>query len=182
MRRSLVGRRFGRLKVKHFAGADKWRKTYWCCTCECGASLRVRGEKLLSGRQVSCGCARADKHVRREARLKVPSRKRKQIARMGASASRDAERVPPFSLDAHRAAEILGVSLERIELLARDKTLGSRYVRGALFVSAEQISAMAAEQARESRRCQHLSGGPPDAELDARALTDWRPEWGARVQ
>ncbi len=159
-RRSLVGRRFGRLKVKHFIGVDRWRQSYWCCACNCGASVRVRGAKLLSGRQVSCGCARADGEVRSVARMKVPAKQRAAIARQAAICGRGAERKPGYSMDAHRAAEILGVTVERIEILARDKTLGSRYRNGALFVSAEQISAMAGERERAKRRCQSL---PADA-------------------
>ncbi len=144
--KSLVGERFGRLVVKHFAGQDQWRKTHWCCECDCGATLRVRGEKLLMRKQVSCGCQRADPGVRREARLRVPAKKRAAIARKGARASKEVEHVPPFCMDAHRAAEILGCTTERIEILAKDQMMGFRWRRGALFVSAEQVSAMAAQQ------------------------------------
>jgi hypothetical protein len=58
--------------------------------CDCGAKLTVRGTKLTgknqNNKQVSCGCAKADEHVRRAARWKVPAKRRREIARKGARA------------------------------------------------------------------------------------------------
>ena len=62
-------------------------------------------------------------------------------------------RKPAYSLDAHRAAELLGVSVERIEILVQDGLLGSTYRKGALWVSSNDVSAMIATQQRNKRRC-----------------------------
>lgn len=54
----LAGMKFGRLSVKERAGFDG--KTLWRCICECGEERIVRGPHLRSGKQVSCGCHRAE--------------------------------------------------------------------------------------------------------------------------
>lgn len=54
----LTDMKFGRLSVKGRAGFDG--KTLWHCLCDCGEERVVRGTHLRSGRQVSCGCQRAD--------------------------------------------------------------------------------------------------------------------------
>lgn len=54
----LTDMKFGRLSVKGRAGFDG--KTLWRCLCDCGEERVVRGTHLRSGRQVSCGCQRAD--------------------------------------------------------------------------------------------------------------------------
>lgn len=54
--RDLSGRRFGRLTAKRFDHRDRQRKDYWYCVCICGRWRVVRGQKLLSGAAVSCGC------------------------------------------------------------------------------------------------------------------------------
>ena len=56
-------------------------------------------------------------------------------------------------MDAHRAAELLGVTLERIEVLVTDGLLGGTSRRGALWVSSQDVSAMIATQQRNKRRC-----------------------------
>jgi hypothetical protein len=152
--RSLIGRRFGRLKVQAYGGAAKWGKTMWCCQCDCGALCRVPGRNLLAQdkhRQVSCGCARADPQVRWAARMKLPAAVRQAICRKMRNAVR--ERKPAFSLSAEAAAEILGCSVERVEIMAEDGLLGSRRKKGALYVSSGDVSAVLAQQEREQRRC-----------------------------
>ena len=62
-------------------------------------------------------------------------------------------RKPAYSMDAYRAAELLGVSVERIEILVQDGLLGHTYRRGALWVSSADVSAMIATQQRNKRRC-----------------------------
>jgi hypothetical protein len=62
-------------------------------------------------------------------------------------------RKPAYSMDAHRAAELLGVSVERIEVLASDGLIGSTYRRGALWVSSQDVSSMIATQQRNKKRC-----------------------------
>jgi len=152
---SLIGRRFGRLVVKAYAGSTKWGKTQWCCECDCGTLCTVAGRSLLAQdthRQVSCGCARRDPEVRWKARMKVPAKKRAAICKKMRLAVK--ERKPPYSLNAAAAAELLGCSIERIEILAQDGVLGSRRKRGELYVSSNDVSAYLSQQEQEQRRCQ----------------------------
>jgi hypothetical protein len=157
--KSLVGCRFGRLIVRYYAGADKHGKSMWCCLCDCGTVLRVPGSRLLGqsgGKdrghpQVSCGCARADPGIRKAARLKVPAKRRREICSTMRVAVR--HRKPAYSMAAHRAAEMLGVSVERIEVMVQDGLLGSRYKRGELWVSSGDVSDLVATQERNKRRC-----------------------------
>ncbi len=156
--KSLVGRRFGRLKVTAFAGFGRGvSRPFWCCLCDCGNTCRVEGRLLLGTkdrakhRQVSCGCARADPEVRREARMKVPAAKRAAICRKMRKAV--TRRSIPYSMDAARAAELLGVSQERVEILAKDGVLGYTWRRGALWVSSEDVATLIGNQERNKRRC-----------------------------
>lgn len=175
--KSLIGCRFGRLLVRYYAGQDKHGKSLWCCICDCGTVLRVPGSRLLgtstSGKghpQISCGCARADPAVRKAAWAKMPRKKRaqcdKRCSKMGQAVK---TRKPAYSMDAHRAAELLGVSVERIEILAQDGMIGSTFRRGALWVSSGDVSGMIATQQRNKKRCRvmdalmGLHGGEPPA-------------------
>jgi hypothetical protein len=45
------GERFGRLIVVSYA-----RDRKWCCVCDCGARVEVRGDNLRKGYSRSCGC------------------------------------------------------------------------------------------------------------------------------
>ena len=84
-----TGHTYGRLRVLEYAGREgdgPSASALWRCQCECGERPLVRGAKLRSGRTVSCGCERADPEIRQAARLKVSSRRRKQIARLGSDA------------------------------------------------------------------------------------------------
>lgn len=54
----LAGMKFGRLSVVERAGYDG--KTLWRCKCDCGEERIVRSPHLRSGRQVSCGCVKAE--------------------------------------------------------------------------------------------------------------------------
>ena len=78
--RSLLRRRFGRLKVLEFAGV-RHGHAQWRCLCDCGNAAVVQGTKLTGGRVVSCGCYRADPDVRTAAAAWVSPRKRKKNAR-----------------------------------------------------------------------------------------------------
>lgn len=51
----LSARTFGRLYVHHFA-YSKRQKSYWCCTCTCGAVCVKQGTLLSAGTTRSCGC------------------------------------------------------------------------------------------------------------------------------
>lgn len=148
-----IGRKFGKLKVRFSLERDEHRQQYFCCQCDCGATVSVRGAKLISGQQKSCGCLRGDPKVRHEARMKVPAKKRLAISRKGSAASAKIPHRSPFALDAHRAAELLGVSPERVEIMATDGLLGSKRRNGALWVSAEDVASVLAEQCRQQKRC-----------------------------
>lgn len=155
--KSLIGCRFGRLLVRFYAGQDKQGKAYWCCLCDCGVVCRVPGGRLLGtstndGKgQKSCGCEKADPAVRRAARMKMPAKKRRDICNTMRAAVKN--RKPSYSMDAHRAAELLGVTVERIEILAQDGLIGSTSRKGELWVSSHDVSAMVATQQRNKKRC-----------------------------
>lgn len=156
--RSLIGMRFGRLVVRYFAGQDKAGKSLWCCLCDCGVVCRVPGGRLLGNTgkdrghgQKSCGCERADPGIRKAARAKVAPKRRAEICKQMRESVKC--RKPAYSMDAHRAAELLGVTVERIEILAQDGILGSTFRRGALFVSSQDVSNMVGIQMRNKKRC-----------------------------
>jgi hypothetical protein len=85
--RDLFGESFGRLTVIGGHEVREDRYAWWPCRCACGRKLPVRGTRLTSGRQVSCGCARADPDVRRAARWAVSPKRRQAIASLGALAT-----------------------------------------------------------------------------------------------
>ncbi len=57
--RDFVGRRFGRLTVKEYAGKEAGMYR-WRCVCDCGRETVVGQTLLLSGKTKSCGCIRQD--------------------------------------------------------------------------------------------------------------------------
>lgn len=62
---SLVGQKFGRLKVisdlpSVREGSLNWFKTYSLCLCDCGAKLAIRNHSISSGHAKSCGCYHKD--------------------------------------------------------------------------------------------------------------------------
>lgn len=57
----IKGRRFEHLKVLRFHGLSDNRKSRWVCRCTCGKNTVAIGSDLVSGRQTSCGCKRAQK-------------------------------------------------------------------------------------------------------------------------
>ena len=54
--KDLRGRRYGRLTVVEFAGADRHRRATWLCRCECGRYTTVASPNLKKGYTKSCGC------------------------------------------------------------------------------------------------------------------------------
>jgi len=60
---------------------------HWLCQCDCGRLCVVPGKRLRAKRQVSCGHFRASIYVRRQARMHMSAKQRKQIARSGGIAS-----------------------------------------------------------------------------------------------
>lgn len=76
-RTELLGRRFGKLRVRAFAGNDP-SGYRWACECDCGQSCEVRGSLLRSGRKTSCGCESGDSSapfgkLKQVQRSKVPA-------------------------------------------------------------------------------------------------------------
>lgn len=62
--KDLTGRRFGRLVViSHFTRprSNGLLRQYWECLCDCGVTTDVRGDGLIGGDYISCGCAAIDK-------------------------------------------------------------------------------------------------------------------------
>ena len=164
--KSLIGMRFGRLRVIAFAGMSKSRHSSWCCECDCGNYCRVVGQNLLGhkhGITASCGCKRADPAVQAASRLKVPAKRRVEICAKARASVR--KRKPAYSMDSHRAADLLGVSVERIHIMAADGLLPSRTVRGAIWVSSQEVGRIVGENERKekSTRCplRAIMGGDP---------------------
>ena len=52
---SIVGKRFGRLRVVEFSHI-KNRASYWKCICDCGNEKIIYRGALTSGDTISCGC------------------------------------------------------------------------------------------------------------------------------
>jgi len=96
----LTGQPFGRLTVLEYAGrepaphAGRGGHALWLCECVCNARVTVRGARLRAGRIVSCGCQRADPLIRQAARLTIPERTRKRIARLGGEAFARLQQAP----------------------------------------------------------------------------------------
>lgn len=59
-RRDLTGQRFGRLTVVRFDSVDRTRNVRWMCRCDCGIEKVIQKAALVSGSQVSCGCAKRE--------------------------------------------------------------------------------------------------------------------------
>ena len=55
----LIGKKFGRLTVVKKDEKDK-RHPHLICNCECGKTISINIEHLLSGRSKSCGCLRIE--------------------------------------------------------------------------------------------------------------------------
>lgn len=55
-KRNLIGKRFGRLVVKEFAGRNQKSVPYWLCQCDCGNYKIIENSSLIYGRTKSCGC------------------------------------------------------------------------------------------------------------------------------
>jgi hypothetical protein len=92
LRKTPVGQQFPgtRLTVLAYAGR-RAGKALWACGCECGNVVIVRRDRLIKGRQVSCGCQRSDPEIRQRARAKVAPERRSEIASLGAKARRAAQ-------------------------------------------------------------------------------------------
>ena len=56
----IKGRRFGRLVALRSAGKAECFAERWTCLCDCGRTVEVFKNHLLSGHTRSCGCMRSD--------------------------------------------------------------------------------------------------------------------------
>lgn len=53
---NLTGKVFSFLTVIEHNLEKSQKRSFWTCSCECGKTCVVSGDKLCSGRQISCGC------------------------------------------------------------------------------------------------------------------------------
>ena len=74
-RKNLTGKNFGRLTalslepegiMTDIRGIQHPSRRAWICRCSCGTELKVRADRLLSGKTKSCGCLLTD--IRRSAK------------------------------------------------------------------------------------------------------------------
>lgn len=61
---NLIGEQFGRLKVEAEA-KKKGKHLMWDCICDCGKKTVASTTALRQGKQLSCGCLRDEKLVKR---------------------------------------------------------------------------------------------------------------------
>lgn len=55
-RQDISGKKFGRLSPKKIVRISKHKKAIWLCQCDCGNTVEVIAESMISGRTKSCGC------------------------------------------------------------------------------------------------------------------------------
>ncbi len=65
LKKPLVGKKFGRLKIKEEVGKNKWGNFEYECQCVCGNIQVVSASDLLSGHTRSCGCLRDELSAKR---------------------------------------------------------------------------------------------------------------------
>lgn len=51
-----VGKKFNRLRVIEPTKRGNRTRLYWKCQCDCGETVEIRQDRLLSGTTKSCGC------------------------------------------------------------------------------------------------------------------------------
>ena len=56
----LTNQRFGKLLVKE-RGENKYGKTAWICTCDCGKECHITSNDLRMGKRTSCGCQTSER-------------------------------------------------------------------------------------------------------------------------
>ncbi len=61
----LTARTFGMLTVVERSPENSSDgRVQWVCSCECGNACTARSSMLMAGKQVSCGCARANRWLK----------------------------------------------------------------------------------------------------------------------
>lgn len=71
-----TGRKFGMLTALSMDSPGKGYGSayaHWLCRCDCGGEKVVRSGALVSGETISCGCARKDRGVQRDKRVRDQS-------------------------------------------------------------------------------------------------------------
>ncbi len=63
-RKSVIGKKFGRLTVKKWAGKYKSTFSVYQCECECGEIKNIRYSDLRSGATRSCGCLQKESQLK----------------------------------------------------------------------------------------------------------------------
>ena len=63
---SVVGSRFGRLRVVERTTVPRAGGVYWICQCDCGATVTARTAHLRGGKVKSCGCLRRESNSNRK--------------------------------------------------------------------------------------------------------------------
>lgn len=71
----MIGQKFGRLTVDSLAYVGARYAKFWNCTCECGNTHVVRGDKLKNGNTKSCGCLGAETKTSAHIKAKLDRRK-----------------------------------------------------------------------------------------------------------
>lgn len=61
----ISGKRFGRLVAIRYAGKSNGKQTLWECKCNCGNSVIVHQQNLISGHTKSCGCYNREVSIER---------------------------------------------------------------------------------------------------------------------
>lgn len=51
-----TGKKYGKLTVIRYDHTNKTKGAFWLCSCECGCTTVVSGNRLRSGKTRSCGC------------------------------------------------------------------------------------------------------------------------------
>lgn len=52
----LTGNKYGLLTVVRLSGRDKYGRSRWLCSCDCGSITDVASNNLRTGNTTSCGC------------------------------------------------------------------------------------------------------------------------------
>ena len=63
-RRDFTNQRFGRLVAMSRGPNDKYGKSTWNCSCDCGNQPTVLANRLQNGKTKSCGCFKHDLHFK----------------------------------------------------------------------------------------------------------------------
>lgn len=61
---NITGKKYNNLTVLEFHHTDKYRTSYWLCSCDCGNKVIVRKNNIENNTTKSCGCYK--KKIQRE--------------------------------------------------------------------------------------------------------------------